>query len=401
MLVRELPDWIDTFLEYTERVLAPKHFRKWTAYSILSGVVERRIWSMVSGKTCFPNLFILLVAQPGVGKTVSIDEAIKMWVGCQRIRLAPSGMTKAAFIDHINEKSHDFSYNGSSYRYHTLCVASGEFGILLPDYETSFLNVLNDMYDCRDLFEDRTRKDGHKIVERPHLNLIAGTQPAYLKHILPETAFGMGFTARIIMVYGADAVEDDMFAAYMEKGHLKQKLISDLRIIQKLVGPMEPTPEAREFIEDWYRNRKKSAPTHSLLQNYNVRRHLHAQKLAMLSSISRSNELVIEIEDYKSAIDILLKAEDDMPSIFKEMAASEDKKEIEEIHRYCYEYIASKGGETVPEQDLLAFIHERVPVHRTEFFMKALEDSGRIQMAGANIPGRRQFKPGAPERLRR
>lgn len=392
--VRAVSDWIDSFLEYTDKVLAPENFRRWTAYSILAGVVERRCWSSVSGKMCYPNLFVILIAKPGVGKTVSVDEAIEMWVACRRIRLAPSGMTKAAFIDHINEKPHELSYNGHVQRYHSLCVASGEFGILLPDYNVDFLNVLNDLYDCRNMFEDRTRKDGLKIVEKPHLNLIAGTQPAYLNHILPQAAFGMGFTSRIIMVYSGVPVENEMFASDMKAEVLKQKLVHDLQIVQKTIGPIERAPEATEFIEHWYKNvRKVEAPDHQLLQNYNTRRPVHVQKLAMLSSLSRGGDLIIEVKDYERALDLLRAAEAEMPEIFKEMTSSEDEKEIKEIHRYVFKYCEQTQEEGIPEAKLRNFMTRRVPVNKMDFFLATLIQTGRLKLAGANIVGHERYKP--------
>jgi len=393
-LVRDVPDWIECFMEYTDKVLAPENYRRWTAYSVLAGVIERRCWSYVSGRTCFPNLFIILVGRPGVGKTVSVDEAIEMWVACRHVRLAPSGMTKAAFIDHINDKFHEMSYNGHIQRYHPLCVASGEFGILLPDYNVDFLNLLNDFYDCRNSFTDRTRKDGLKIVDRPYVNLLAGTQPAYLNHILPQSAFGMGFTSRIIMVYSGQGVENKMFESDVKTDVLKKKLVHDLQLIQKVIGQFERTPEATEFMEDWYQNVKDSeAPDHSLLQNYNTRRPIHMQKLAMLSSISQRNDLTLQVEDYKRGMKLLLDAETQMPEIFKEMTHSEDEKDIKEIHRYVFSYCKRTGEEGIPVTKLRNFMTKRVPVNKMSFFLETLIQTGRLKLAGANIPGHECYKP--------
>lgn len=391
--IRELPDWIDTFLEYTDQVPSPEHFRRWAAYSAIAGVVERRVWSILRGKFCYPNLYVLLVARPGIGKTVAIDEVIDLWTHCGKIRLAPSGMTKAALIDHINEKHSNLMINGTPQMYHPLCIAAGEFGVLLPDHNIDFLNVLNDMWDCRTLFEDRTRKDGHKIVERPYINMIAGTQPAYLKLILPDVAFNMGFTARIIMVHAAFGVEQDMFAPFIAKEYLKDKLVADLKIMQNQIGVLEPSAEAREFISGWYWQREEDAPEHSLLTSYNVRRPQQIQKLAMISSISRDGEGVIEKQDYERALKMLLEAEKDMPQIFKEMASSEDTKELEEIMRWCFEYVEETGQQTVHETDLNNYINGRVPVHRIDFFLKALISSGKLEVVGVALPGQRQFRP--------
>ncbi|MHA2214231.1 MAG: DUF3987 domain-containing protein [Candidatus Thorarchaeota archaeon] len=118
--------------------------------------------------------------------------------------MGPSGLTKAALIDHINDEcKHEVFYNGKSTGYYPLCLASDEFGILLPDHNTDILNIFNSLYDCKSL-SDRTRKDGLKAVEKPFLTLLAGTQPSYLGLILPPTAFEMGFMSRVIMVHARE-----------------------------------------------------------------------------------------------------------------------------------------------------------------------------------------------------
>lgn len=393
-MVRAVPDWINGFMEYTDKLRSPEHYRLWTAHSILGGLMERRIWSWQAGFQCYPNLFILLIAKPGIGKSVSINEAEKLWAECRKVNIGPSGMTKAALIDELNESGHDMIYNGYQYRYYPICLASDEFGILLPEHNLELLNLFNTLYDGKDGFSDRTRKDGKKVVEKPILNLIAGTQPDYLGIILPPTAFGMGFMSRVIMIYATKQKKKrKLFKKDFKPEELRGKLLHDMRIIQKIVGEMELSEEAEEFFEDWYADSDFDAPNHPMLENYNERRSPTLQKLSMIRSMSRDNELIIEVDDVKNALEMLRAAESQMEEVFKEMTSSGDKKYIIDIHRYCFRYCSDNPDGVISEEKLMGYINGKVDVHRSRYFIEALINGGRIKVKGANNVGYRNFIP--------
>lgn len=370
-------------MEYTKDIWSPELYRRWAGYCVLSTAVERRVWCHIIGKETFANLYVMLVAAPGAGKTFAIDAAIDIIRESGDTRFAPSGMTKAAFMDHLAERSQVMNYNGSMIRYHHMCIASGELGQLLPDYNIDFLNMLNDIYDCRPNVDERTRMHGHKQVDHPCVTFISGTQPAYLQHILPDTAFGMGFTSRTIMVYAGRDKKRSLRDAIVMPRPLAQKLIHDLKLVRKLVGPMTITEEAFEYYDHWHLERSDfDAPDHPQLENYNDRRARHVQKLAMLNSIARSNDLVIEKEDYETALDLLLKTEDEMPNIFRDMQASDDARHIEEVHRWALKYGAAR--ETIPERAIMSYVSKRVPAHKVSYIMDILYATGRLEFVGSD-----------------
>jgi hypothetical protein len=366
-------------------MLTTDQYRRWTAYGIISGVLERRVWVYATGFRCFPNLFVLLVAPPGIGKSIAVELSEKLWLACRGVNVGPSGLTKAALIDHINDEcKHEVFYNGKSTGYYPLCLASDEFGILLPDHNTDILNIFNSLYDCKSL-SDRTRKDGLKAVEKPFLTLLAGTQPSYLGLILPPTAFEMGFMSRVIMVHAREEeqTETTVFGHKEPPELLKDKLVHDLKTMQKLIGEMDTAPDAMEWMEDWYKDRRIHAPSHPMLTHYCKRRHASLMKMAMIHSIARNNDLLIELEDFESAWATLSAAEEGMPEIFKEMTSSPDKRVIEEIHRWCFRYLIANKTDCVPEAKVMNYIQGKADVHRAKYFLSSLTDSGRLRVKGA------------------
>lgn len=393
--VRELSNWIDGFVEFTAKKNAPEHFRRWCAYAAIAGAMERRVWTWIMDFQCFPSLYILLLARPGIGKSTLIKVVEDLWAKTPGVRVGPAGMTKAALLDHIVDEHRELLYNGSSYRYYPLCLASDEFGILLPDHNVELLNVFNKLYDADEGFSDRTRKDGLLVAEKPFLVLLAGTQPDYLGDLIPPQAFGMGFTSRIIMVHSTEweRKKDKLFRRTMNPEVLQGKLIHDLKMMRKLVGEFTPSKEGEEWIEDWWFNKEpKEAPTHHLLSSYKERRAPNLVKLSMCASLAESNELIIERHHFEEAHALLRHAEEYMPRIFQEMTTSPDKRHVLELHNWVFKAGERSADGLVSETDLMRQISARVDAHRAKHFLNILIESGRIKVVGPNNPGYRKFK---------
>lgn len=381
-------------MEYTSTLQSPEIFRHWAALSTIAGALERRVWTRMAGSLLYPNTIVLFVASPGIGKSMAINEVYDFWNKTGLFNVAPTGLTKAAFIDQLASKFKHFNHNGFDRGYNAMLLAAPEFGTLLPEYDSRFLNVINDVYDCRESpFEDRTRKDGLITIDRVHVSIIAGTQPKYLGGILPEAAYGMGFTARTLMIYAGEGVVVDLFKAAHRDEELGKELRKDMQQIGGLVGEFEWEDGAKAHVEEWNRDKNKDAPTHPKLIDYNPRRIIHTAKIAMSIAVSRGNDLFVTLSDFKEAREILLHAESLMPEIFKEMTISQDANEIEEIHRFMFSFCQNSGVDGVPEHDLMQHLAQKVPVNKIDFFMKTLENSGMIKCEGLNLPGKRTYRP--------
>lgn len=390
---RALDNWIEAFLAYTASLPSPEIYRRWTALGIVAGALERRVWTRVSGSFLYPNCFVLLVGPPGVGKSMSVREAHAFWSKTGLFNVAPSGMTKAAFLDQLGEKPKFFEHDGVTQLYNGMLIAAPEFSTLLPENDTRFLGAMNDTYDCNSVIEDRIRTGGKLHIDRPVVTMIAGTQPQYLGQVLPESAYGQGFPSRLVLVYAGRRVVIDIFKAAMRPVDLHANLVADLITIGKLAGEFEWEKAAEAAVEDWNRHAERDAPTHPRLLNYNVRRVIHAVKLSMATSAARSNELVVTLSDFESTKSLLLAAEALMPEIFKEMATSQDANEITEMHEFMFSYCRAQDVDAVPEHKLIQFMSQRVPVNRIDYFIEALAGTGMMEITGLNLKGRRMFKP--------
>lgn len=357
----------------------------------VAGALERRCWTTISNKRLFPNVFVLLVAEPGIGKTVAIVETADLWTDSGAFNVAPMSMTKAAFIDQLLEKK---KVVGGKFpeEYHAMLAPCDEFGVLVTAHDLAFLNTLNAVYDCNEKFEERTRSNSLLTIRNPHLCLIGGTQPEYLGATLPDTAWRMGFTSRIIMVYSGERVTQSLFRPHSKNAALRSKLLEDVQHLATMVGEFTWAPEVATALDAWHMAGGPPSPTHVRLQSYVARRTIHLTKLCIACSASRSDNMVIEMEDYERAFGMLLDAEATMPEIFKAMRTESDAEVIDE----CYNFIIAeylRRNRPLRENMIVWWLSERVPAMKINFILETMVRTGHLSQVGPNTAPNREFKP--------
>src|SRR5215471_17873329 len=129
------PGWIENFVEKTAHFPSPKILRTWAAVSAIAGVLERKVWVQTAGDTLYPNLYVILVARPGIGKTVMLTQVERLWREIKDLHVAPTSATRAALIDALSEAKRDvidWSAKEPMTSFNSLQVIAGELGVLIP-----------------------------------------------------------------------------------------------------------------------------------------------------------------------------------------------------------------------------------------------------------------------------
>jgi len=269
---------------------------------------------------------------------------------------------------------------------------------LVPSHDLEFLNTLNHIFDGPRKYRENRRSRSKQVdIEYPMLNILGGTQPAYLSSLLPEEAWGMGFTSRLIMVYSAESVPVELFDLKEHDTKLAEKLQLDLDAMGSLFGRVEWDPEVKAQTSAWAAAGLPPIPTHSRLQNYNARRLLHFLKLCTISSVSRSSDLLIKEEDFLRAQQWLLEVEDKMPDIFREMNGKSDKQVIDDLHSYLWRlYVRDK--KPIHISRIVKFLQDKIPAEKVMRVLDLCQRSHTIErVAGTEdmfLPSVRDQLPG-------
>lgn len=388
---RKLPSWIDGFYTYTEKTDSPALFRKWSAIFSVAAALERKVFLRTTKGQLFPNIYTVIVGPPGAGKTVSAGIAHDILVKLTSHHISPSSVTKASLIDALAGATRNYMLPKAAgiEHFNSLAVISEELGVLIPGYDSDFMNILTSLYDCRSYSETRRTNKLSIQMPAPQLNLIAATTPSFLNNLIPEGAWEQGFMSRVLMIYSGASAPGDLFASVEQDKPLLNLLTEDLKEIALINGEMKFTDEAAAVFIAWHRHGVDGGPPipdHPKLMHYSKRRSAHLLKLCMIVSAARSSDLIITIEDYVEALDLLVEAETFMPDIFKAMRTGGDSNVMDETWHHVYK-LFMKENKPIAEGRVVAFLAERTPAHNVARVLEVMVRIGIFKLQSVDYIG--------------
>lgn len=235
------------------------------------------------------------------------------------------------------------------------------------------------------------------VIDNPQFNFIAGTTPSWLGNSLPAYAWSEGFSSRMLMVYSGERLKiDNPWADDEIDIQLQERLVSDLKQIHELYGQFQIEEEFMVLFTQWYKLDCAPQPEHPKLEHYLPRRHIHFLKICMIMSVARSSELVLRIDDFVRAQDLLLEAEMYMPDVFKSMRFSSDVNVYDEVYNYVYVTFL-KENKPIAEHRIIHFISERAPNQAVTNVLKVMLDSGMLKVGSITGPGGRPMYVPTPK----
>ncbi|NJL70369.1 MAG: hypothetical protein HC888_01565 [Candidatus Competibacteraceae bacterium] len=183
-------DWVTDFTNMTQGISSPELFRKWVAIYVVSAAMQRNVWAVTNGRPLYPHLYTILVAPPGIGKTKILSKGREMLIALKPdVHVAFSSLTAASLIDNLHDAVRRHIRPDAvpaAVVDNCLSIVSSELGVLLPTYDPSFMNTLQDLYDCLPYSQKRRTRDISIEIPNPQINILAACTPAYLQGTLPE-----------------------------------------------------------------------------------------------------------------------------------------------------------------------------------------------------------------------
>ena len=382
-------------MEYTDPLPSPALWRKWAGIFVLAAAMERRLWIKTSFGELYPNLYVVFVGPPGVGKTLMTSQVRSFLYNLsdagdtKGFHLSAASETHASLIDSLREATRRFIVPNTMEmaNFNALTVVSNELGVLLPEYDPFMMSKLTDLYDGYPYSERRRTKELNFTIPNPQINLLAATTPSFLVDTLPEGAWDQGFLSRTMLAFSAETMYRDIFAQVTTRDALGQDLTKDLRHIFTLYGKMSFTEEVVKAFRTWDSGGRLPLPDHPKLLHYNTRRAAHLLKLCMILTVADRDSLQIDIKDYDLALDTLIELEVYMPEIFKAMTTGGDSRAMEEVW-YHVAILYGKEKKNISEARILAFLAERIPAQNVDRVMNVMVKTGIFIEEFEGAPGK-------------
>lgn len=372
---RHLESWVDAFVEQTSNLDSPAIFRRWTAISTIAATLEQKVWLQTSSPL-YPNLYTLICGHPGVGKTRTIRVGRSYVSKLPDFHLSPISMTFASLVDSLlKAKRMIIRLPDDPLEYNSMYICADELGAFISKYENDMIDGLSAFYDVDAYSQTRRTTDIKIKIEKPQINMLAGSTPQNLTALMPDKAWGQGFTSRLIMIFSDERIIGDDFA--IQETNSCDDLDHDLAIINSLVGQFHVTAEYQAAVNNWRSLGEPPVPSHPRLLHYVTRRRTHLYKLSMIAAVDAGNSLILGRAEFNRAMGWLIEAEDTMPEIFKAGSANADGNAMEEIAHFI-----RIRGKMVSEPQILRFAQNLIPSHSILRVIEIMERSGQIKCLG-------------------
>jgi hypothetical protein len=317
---RRVEDWIEGYCELLSTTESPDIYKRWMAISTVAAALRRKCWlSWHNHVDTHPNMYIVLVGPPAIGKGMAMGPARQM-LAQLNVPMSSSCTTLQALIQDLLAAEDTRQIDGMPVISSSLTVLSPEFAVFLGRNNGEFCDKITDLYDCPSPWSYQTMKRGDERLEAVFLNLIGATTPGLLQATMSGEAITGGLMSRVILVY-ADAKSRivPIPSAMRRDEALRDKLFTDLGQIAELEGKFMLAPEVIEPWVDWYvkKDTNDELASDRRFAAYCGRRDMHMLKLMMILSASRSNEMVLRLDDFTRALQYLSEAERQMPKAFR------------------------------------------------------------------------------------
>ncbi len=360
------------------------------AISTIAAALEQRVWIQTSS-ALYPNLYMMLVGEPGTGKTRTMRAAKRVMMAIPEFAIAPTSMTFPVLVDVMERNKKTIAISGTeTEEYNSIYICVEEIGAFIHKWDEEMIKGLSHFYDVDPYGHERRTKEIKIKMDRPQVNMLCATTPQDLLKLLPDVAWGQGFTSRTIMVYSGEKIIIDDFAK--RPPPKLAALEHDLNIIHNLSGEFHVTQEYVQCVNAWVAQREPPIPKHPKLLHYISRRKVNIYKLSMVSAIDSSNALVLTERDFVRALGWLSEAENYMPDIFKAGTVNLDSQAMDEIRHFV---MAADRGKGVPEHKITYFARDKLPIGMMLRLLETMEQMGMIQNRGIDSKtGYRMFSAG-------
>jgi len=387
-MARNIDDWITGYMEYTQHQESPNVFHLWAAVGTIAGALRGKVHIDMGYFKWQPNFFIIFVAPPGVvSKSTTMGVGLSLLRSVKGIKFGPDSTTWQAITDAFQDAAENFHVDGRKVRMSPITVAASELGTFLDPRNREMLDVLNDLWDGRDIpWKRRTRGDGETEIQNPWFHFMGCTTPGWIEENWPEYAIKGGFASRTIFVY-ADKKREYIAYPHVRMNDdnqkldlLKGKLITDLQSIAKLSGSYTLSDDAIAWGTEWYEQHwKVDAPKmdQDTFGGYLSRKQTHIHKLAMVLQASRSDEMVIDTDILERASVLITTLEDNFHYIFESMSDNKYAKQALAIIKVVHSF-----PKPVTRQTVWRPLMKYMTIDEFNTGLKGAIDSGYIRQTG-------------------
>lgn len=300
--------------------------------------ITRGTWKL------YPNLFVVLVGRPGIGKGSAINPALTILREAATANLLSDRVTIEFVLEKLSKGWPHFTANQVPGAInvgvdHSCLILSRELSVFVTASQFT-LPILTDLWDANEGdWIYGTRGKGEFKISDPCVCMLGGSTQEWLISSIPPSAIGGGFTRRVNFVVAYDREKLIPWPVVSNHSNVKNDLVSDLKEIGKLTGEFRFHADTRPLFEEVYKDSVPLLYDDMATTSFKTSKWAQVSKLAMCFSAVRGDDLIISKEDFKLARDAVESVAINVPRVFRGVGESELVKATTKV----LEFIENKG----------------------------------------------------------
>ena len=331
----------DKWNSYMSGVSSPQSYIDFGFYYLIAASLQRRVWTGPDQKRLYPNQYVTLVGEPGLGKGLviepvsymlryhkleingqqkttvdnSLDHALaeSNYERATKIKspekpllfpVAADATTYEALVTALARATRGISYKvyddtlqkftSKAYLHCSLAFCLEEISSLFRRKTEDTVNLLIKMYDCGD-YEKETKTQGIDFVKQGCLNFLGGTTPSFMEATFNDHLLNDGYSSRCWFIYESANRFNTLTIPTLteEQKQYRVDLLAHIKKLSYLYGHIDFEQDAWNWLENWYKNiHPKTRPnTSPKLIPYYARKNIHVQKMAIAVHCAEDAEM--------------------------------------------------------------------------------------------------------------
>lgn len=358
------PTLFPHYFRAVARTEPPLIFHRWSMMTSLGAMLGRQFWMPFGDNRIFPNIYTMLMGNPGTRKSTAINRSRKIIAAAGYEHFAHEKTSKEKFLMDLADlpdipewqmlaadkkkaaspltgfaelmaKSVGSKTIATTQEPREVYIVADEFNEFVGPGNIEFLSMLGVLWDWdRDEpYKYRTKTSKSIEIFQPTVSICSGNTHASFQAAFPPASVGQGFMSRLLLIYGE---RPRMRLAFPEapEPHIV-KLLTDklLDIRRKVTGPAQIDKGAREALTHIYATWQELDDNR--FQHYSSRRHTHLLKCCLLMAASRCSTTITNY-DVIYANSVLAYAEALMPKAMGEFGKSRDSEAGTKLMQLLY-----------------------------------------------------------------
>lgn len=289
-----------TYMSYVGETEAPVIYHRWSCLSLIGAYLGRDFYLPFGHSILYPNMYIMLLGEPGTRKSTAIKLAKKIITSAGYKNISSDKTSKEKFILDLAEQHTPDSVNdildsnlwgeGEVNGYAQMYIACDEFNDFIGLGNLEFISLLGNLWDFSGTFELRNKNSKSVSVQDPTISILGGNTATSFANAFPSDTMGQGFFSRLLLIHGESTGKKIPFPE-SPSTEITEDCIRSLRRIKEIcTGPATISALARNLLSKIYVESKPLDDPRFI--SYSNRRFTHLLKLSLLiSASSYSNEI--------------------------------------------------------------------------------------------------------------